>query len=141
VGRLANSGAGPLLERTSVLRQTPLAPRIGLLGRLSGLAKLLNHEIPRPLFHHGLDVQPLVAGRDDEAAGVLADALVLTEAQRKHLGAPQAGALAPKAGYRVLLAGPAASPDPVVDLAEDGLVSSDPLLGLIRHPPIISSWG
>src|SRR5919197_5617131 len=128
----------------AVWRRQRLRARVVLDRDLGRVADLLDHEVALFASHHAGDAQVLVAGRDDEALRVAAYLLVGRARQLDALQTVQVAALADEADAEgVALAANVEALrhvlDPLVELPEEGLVPSDPLL-THRHRRIISEF-
>jgi hypothetical protein len=102
------------------------------------LIELLHDQITGAALDDDLGTEALVPWDHNEPAGIRANLLVLADAQLEQLVAPEPGAFAAKADRRVLLAGPLAALDALVDLAKHRLVGRVSLLKLIPHATIPS---
>jgi hypothetical protein len=79
-----------------------------------------------------------VIDRDEEAARVLPDALVVAEAHLERLVALELGALAPEADELVGLPGELSSFDRLVDAPEQSLVPGELAVNGLIHRPIVA---
>jgi hypothetical protein len=109
-----------------------------LLSDRSGLISFLHDEVAGPGRDDRLEIRKLVAGDDDEPARVRADLFVFVNGELDELVAPQAGALTPEADRRVLVPGPLAALDALVDVADGRLVGGGVPLLLALHSGMFS---